>query len=106
MGVGKNRASSLRKEILKSAIDKGMNQETALILMQPIICEDHDKIQTVIDCQNVCDTVFTVKKYFVCNWVREKGKGTSFDKEEMKSLRKDTNEAFESLDIMQESFGL
>ena len=52
-GVGKNRVSSLRKEIFNSAIENGMNQETASILMQPIISEDQDKVLTVIDSQNV-----------------------------------------------------
>ena len=98
-GVGKNRVSSLRKEIFNSAIENGMNQETASILMQPIISEDQDKVLTVIDSQNVCDKVFNVKRYFVYNWVREKGTGKGLGVEDMKSLRRDANEAFQSLDI-------
>ena len=76
-----------------------MNQETASTLMQPIISKDQDTVQTVIDSQNVCDKVFTVKKYFIYNWVREKGTGKSLGKEQNKSLWKDGDEAFESLDI-------
>jgi len=87
-GVGKNQFNRIKKEIDRRAIDRGISCNlTRSVLMTSMLVEEEDKVKTVIDNQEVCDRIFTTKRLFCNNWVRQRINESPVDREGLSVLQ-------------------
>jgi len=94
--VGKNIINGIKNEIERRAIERGITCNlTRSVLMTSMLVEEEDKVKTVIDNQEVCDRVFTTKRLFCNNWVRQRINDSPVDREGLSVLQKDAEQAFE-----------
>jgi len=100
-GEEKNLIKSIKKEIDQRVIEWGITCNlTRSVLMTSMLVEEEDKVKTVIDNQEVCDRIFTMKKLFcnTCSWVWQKVNESPNDRERLSVSKKEAEQAFEQLD--------